>query len=56
MDTLYVPSIVTSKGENTISADMFKPRIIPSPYNRRKKNKDEESECSDNSIVKAYKK
>ena len=52
-----MPSIVAGKGGDAVTDEMFKPRLIP-PLNAKKKkdSDDEESDCSDNTVVKAYKK
>ena len=54
LSTPFIPSIATMKGGNTISEGMFKPMI--NRPKTAKKDKDEESDCSDNTVVRAYKK
>jgi hypothetical protein len=55
--TKFIPSIVAGKGGDAVTPDMFKPTLISRPQTaRNKKTKDVDSDCSDNSVVRAYKK
>ena len=61
LHTKFIPSLTTMKGGNTVSEEMFKPKLIPRPMTakeRRKKLEEAEAE-SDNSDTpkqRAYKK
>ena len=44
------------KGGNTVTSDMFTPRLIRPQTAKNKKTDDVESDCSDNTVVRAYKK
>lgn len=59
---MFVPSIVTMKGGNAESADMtFKPTLYERPKTakereREREKAEDEADCSDNTVKRAYKK
>lgn len=47
---------MAGKGGDAVTPDMFKPKLVARPQTAKNKKKDHDSDCSDNSVVRAYKK